>query len=78
MSSNRGAVDSAKTEKAGCGIRFNPEQLGDDTGFDFSEASEQLSHVSDDIDAMSASDDAVSRNAPLHDKPSRNTQKTGD
>lgn len=42
MTSKRGAVDQAKTEKAGCGIRYNPEQLGDDTGFDFSAAAQQL------------------------------------
>ncbi len=32
----------AKTVKAGCGIRFDPEQLGEDTGFDFSAAAELL------------------------------------
>lgn len=36
MSKNRGAVDSANTTRAGCGIRYEPEQLGEDTGFDFS------------------------------------------
>jgi hypothetical protein len=35
-----GSVESPKSIKAGCGIRYDPEQLGDDTGFDFSAAQE--------------------------------------
>ncbi|UZE95980.1 hypothetical protein [Alkalimarinus alittae] len=35
-SSNTGEVDTSKTVKAGCGIRYDPEVLGDDSGFDFS------------------------------------------
>lgn len=27
-----------KTVKAGCGIRFDPDSLGEDAGFDFSQA----------------------------------------
>lgn len=34
-----GEVDEAKIIKAGCGIRYDPEQLGDQSGFDFSAAS---------------------------------------
>jgi len=37
-SSQAGAVDITKTVKAGCGIRYDPEILGDDSGFDFSGA----------------------------------------
>lgn len=29
-----------KTVKAGCGIRFDPESLDEDAGFDFSQAQE--------------------------------------
>ena len=38
-----GAVDSDQTVKAGCGIRYDPDTLGADTGFDFSEAQDLLS-----------------------------------
>lgn len=41
MASKFGAVDEANTVKAGCGIRYDPEQLGEDSGFDFS-AAEQM------------------------------------
>lgn len=34
-----GNIDQSKTVKAGCGIRYDPEQLGEETGFDFSAAS---------------------------------------
>jgi len=33
-----GSVEQTKLIKAGCGVRFDPEQLGDDSGFDFSGA----------------------------------------
>ncbi len=33
-----GTVDTGQTVKAGCGIRYDPELLGDDNGFDFSAA----------------------------------------
>lgn len=35
-------VARIKTVKAGCGIRFDPEDLNTDTGFDFSGAAELL------------------------------------
>jgi len=38
VGSNTGTVDTTKTVKAGCGIRYDPEILGDDSGFDFSGA----------------------------------------
>lgn len=41
-----GTVDTGQTVKAGCGIRYDPELLGDDSGFDFS-AAEQLKAESD-------------------------------
>jgi hypothetical protein len=33
-----GSVDSSQTVKAGCGIRYDPEQLDEESGFDFSNA----------------------------------------
>lgn len=33
-----GEVEEAKIIKAGCGTRYDPEQLGDHSGFDFSAA----------------------------------------
>ena len=33
-----GEVDDARIIKAGCGTRYDPEQLGDHSGFDFSAA----------------------------------------
>ncbi len=33
-----GAVDASQTVKAGCGIRYDPEVLGEESGFDFSAA----------------------------------------
>jgi len=35
-----GAIEETKTVKAGCGIRYDPEQLSDQAGFDFSKAAE--------------------------------------
>jgi hypothetical protein len=35
MTIKTGNISEIKTNKAGCGIRFDPEQLGDDTGFNF-------------------------------------------
>ena len=47
VSSQTGAVDTTKTVKAGCGIRYDPEILGDDSGFDFSGAEKLKSALSD-------------------------------
>jgi len=44
---NAGAVDTTKTVKAGCGIRYDPEILGDDSGFDFSDAEKLKSALCD-------------------------------
>jgi len=38
MAIKTGQVSSGKIEKAGCGIRYSPDELTDDTVFDFSEA----------------------------------------
>lgn len=38
MARKHGNVEQTKLLKAGCGVRFDPEQLGDDSGFDFSGA----------------------------------------
>ncbi|MFC3150948.1 hypothetical protein ACFOEK_07905 [Litoribrevibacter euphylliae] len=35
MKIKTGNVEEAKTMKAGCGMRYDPDQLGDQTGFDF-------------------------------------------
>jgi len=35
MKIKTGNVEEAKTVRAGCGMRYDPEQLGDETGFDF-------------------------------------------
>ncbi|WP_168188025.1 hypothetical protein [Hahella sp. CCB-MM4] len=40
---NKGQIKPAKTVKAGCGIRFDPDQLSEETSFDFSKAKELLS-----------------------------------
>jgi hypothetical protein len=45
--SNTGAVDTSKTVKSGCGIRYDPEVLGEDSGFDFSDAEKLKSIFSD-------------------------------
>lgn len=44
-----GEVSDAKIIKAGCGVRYDPEQLGDHTGFDFSDASKLRFNTSEDI-----------------------------
>ena len=47
-----GAVPAARTVKAGCGIRFDPESLSEAVGFDFSDASSLLEAYTDtDTDA---------------------------
>lgn len=43
-----GEVSDAKIIKAGCGVRYDPEQLGDHTGFDFSGASKLRLNASED------------------------------
>lgn len=40
-----GTVDQPKLVKAGCGFRYDPEELSPDTGFDFSGARELLQTV---------------------------------
>ncbi|WP_020407290.1 hypothetical protein [Hahella ganghwensis] len=41
----KGQAEPAQTVKAGCGIRFDPEQLGEETSFDFSGAKALLSEM---------------------------------
>ena len=53
----KGQVSAAKTLKAGCGIRFDPEQLGEETGFDFSQAAEFLASAQEEATATSTSSD---------------------
>lgn len=42
-----GSVDTSKTVKAGCGIRYEPDALGEETSFDFTQASALLKPVDD-------------------------------
>ncbi|ABC27387.1 hypothetical protein HCH_00478 [Hahella chejuensis KCTC 2396] len=42
MSKKTGRSKPAQLVKAGCGVRFDPEQLDDETGFDFSGAADLL------------------------------------
>ena len=46
-----GSVDSSQTVKAGCGIRYDPDVLTEDSGFDFSNA-EHLKPQQNDSDEM--------------------------
>jgi hypothetical protein len=39
MKIKTGNIEETKTVRAGCGLRYDPDQLGEDTGFDFSLAS---------------------------------------
>lgn len=48
MATKFGAVDEANTVKAGCGIRYDPEQLGEDSGFDFSAAEQMKPPISEE------------------------------
>ena len=48
---NNGTVETSKTIKAGCGIRYDPDELGEHTGFDFAAASALLEGNADDDDS---------------------------
>ncbi|GAA3965456.1 hypothetical protein [Allohahella marinimesophila] len=52
-----GTARTPQIIKGGCGIRFDPDQLSDETGFDFSGA-EKLKEKSEDKQEDSASKDA--------------------
>lgn len=43
-----GTVDTCQTVKAGCGIRYDPDQLGEDSGFDFSDAARLMASQNPD------------------------------
>lgn len=60
-----GSVGSANTVKAGCGIRYDPEVIGDDTGFDFSEAEELLKEKSEQNDKKEARSASGARSVRL-------------
>lgn len=51
MAIKTGQASAAKNIKAGCGIRYDPEQLGNETGFDFSDA-EGLKACSEDVSEL--------------------------
>jgi hypothetical protein len=46
-----------KTVKAGCGIRFDPDTLDEDSGFDFSQAQELADQSEPDPNQEQASND---------------------
>ncbi len=43
-----GTVEQAQLIKAGCGVRYDPEQLSPEVGFDFSAARELLKPQEED------------------------------
>ena len=45
-----------KTVKAGCGIRFDPDTLDEDAGFDFSGAQKLISDSDSDSDSDKSAD----------------------
>ena len=47
MARKHGSVEQTKLIKAGCGVRFDPEQLGDDSGFDFSGAEKLVGRIAE-------------------------------
>ena len=49
-----GTAPAAKTVKAGCGIRYDPETLNEEVGFDFSDAASLLA-----ADAESAENQSI-------------------
>lgn len=51
MNTKFGAIGEAKIIKAGCGTRYDPEQLGEDSGFDFDAAEQLKSELSEDQDS---------------------------
>jgi len=44
--SSKGNITPTKTIKAGCGIRYDPDDLGEEAGFDFSDAVKLKNEVS--------------------------------
>lgn len=57
MKIKTGNTDSAKTVKAGCGMRYDPEQLGDHTGFDFSGAEQWKTQLGETLEAHEPKED---------------------
>ena len=57
-----------KTVKAGCGIRFDPDTLDEDAGFDFSGAQKLISDLDLDLDSNSDSDSDSDKSADKEDK----------
>lgn len=53
MTIKNGSVEEASTIKAGCGIRYDPEQLSDHSGFDYSDAKNLIA----DTEACESTDD---------------------
>lgn len=62
MKRKTGAVETAKTVKAGCGIRYDPDQLSEETGFDFSAASELVT-PEDEQDKLHESEELESKDS---------------
>jgi hypothetical protein len=60
-----GSVNTDKTVKAGCGIRYDPDVLGEETGFDFTEASTLLDQAQESIPTSADTDsDSLNRTVP--------------
>jgi len=66
---NKNHVTATKTQKAGCGIRFDPEQLGEDTGFDFSQAAELLARAQEESHATDSAPEDPQNPDPKNKKP---------
>lgn len=60
--SHRGNIKPAKTIKPGCGVRYDPDDLGEEAGFDFSDAI-KLKNAAKTEDASKNNDESL-------DKPS--------
>ena len=63
-----GSVDSDQTVKAGCGIRYDPDTLGEETGFDFSEA-QQLAPEKEELKTKPTQSGSDSDPLREHPKP---------
>ncbi len=67
-----GTVDTDKTVKAGCGIRYDPDVLGEDNGFDFSDAEKlkpTLADLNGTSDLNATNDISESETKPLPSQP---------
>ena len=61
MGIKTGNSDAAITVRAGCGLRYDPDQLGDHTGFDFSGAEQWKNALDDKLAAQIDEKDLVTQ-----------------